>query len=59
MKITRPKPRSRMPGTKACVSSSADSTLTACTWRHVDSWNSSRGPKATMAAAWTRTSHRP
>ena len=29
MKITRPKPRSRIPGTNACVSSSADSTLTA------------------------------
>ena len=29
MKITRPKPRSRIPGANACVSSSADSTLTA------------------------------
>ena len=29
MKITRPKPRSRIPGAKAWVSSSADSTLTA------------------------------
>jgi hypothetical protein len=46
-------------GANACVSSSADSTLTACALRQTSSSSSSNGSIATIAAAWTRTSHRP
>jgi hypothetical protein len=58
-KMIRPKPRAAMPGTNAWASSSTDSTLTACTRRHVARSTLARSARSNAAAACTRTSHRP
>jgi hypothetical protein len=55
----RPKPRAAMPGTKAWASSSADSTLTACTRRQTTRSRRARSARSSAAAAWTSTSQRP
>ena len=59
MKTIRPKPRSIIAGVSAWQSHSADSTLTACTWRQVARSRSSSEARSKAAAAWTRASCAP